>query len=396
MKILVTDGNSLPALAITRSLGQAGHQVIVGHQDDSSLASYSRYASSHCIYPDPAKHSDTFIEFLLDYVEHHNIDAIFPVTDITTIPVTQHKARFEKFCKIPFADYEIVDNAANKAHVLELARQLNIDTPASVVINSYEELDIDKLGFGFPLVIKPARSRILSEQGWVFTTVTYACNESDLRSKLRSYEDIIFPIILQERITGPGLGIFMCFNKGEAIAAFSHKRLREKPPSGGVSVLRKSISLDPLAHEFSDKLLSALKWQGIAMVEFKVDERDNRPKLMEINGRFWGSLQLAIDAGVNFPVLLANTLENTNVSKITSYKLDVKTRWLWGDIDALMLRMLKSDDKQQLPENADSKLVYLLKFLIFWEPRLHYDVLRFRDIRPWLYESYRWFKNALR
>lgn len=395
MKVLVTDGNSLPGLAITRSLGEAGHQVIVGHQDKSSLASHSRYASSHCIYPDPSKQSDTFIEFLLDYVEYHKIDAIFPVTDITTLPITQHKARFEKLCKIPFADYEIVDNAANKVHVLELARQLNIDTPASVVVNSYDELDLDKLEFGFPLVIKPARSRILTEKGWVFTTVTYASSERELKSKLRSYEDIIFPIILQERIIGPGLGVFMCFNNGEEIAAFSHKRLREKPPSGGVSVLRKSVSLDPLAHEFSDKLLSALRWQGVAMVEFKVDERDNRPKLMEINGRFWGSLQLAIDSGIDFPVLLANTLEKTDVPKITSYKLNVKTRWLWGDIDALMIRMLKSNDKQQLPENADSKLVYLLKFLKFWEPGLHYDVLRLSDVRPWLYESYRWFKNLL-
>jgi len=395
MRILVTDGNTLPGLAITRSLGQAGHQVIVGHQDKSSLASHSRYASSHCIYPDPAKQSDAFIEFLLDFVEYQKIDAIFPVTDITTIPISLHKSRFEKFCKIPFAEHEVVDNAANKAHVLELARQLDIDTPASVVINNYDELDVDKLEFEYPLVIKPARSRILTEKGWVFTTVTYANSEDELKAKLRSYDDVIFPIILQERIAGPGLGIFMCFNKGEEIAAFSHKRLREKPPSGGVSVLRKSVPLDPLAHEFSDKLLSALGWQGVAMVEFKVDDRDNRPKLMEINGRFWGSLQLAIDAGIDFPVLLADTLEIDDVPKITSYKLDIKARWLWGDFDALMIRMLKSDKKQQLPENADSKLVYFLKFLKFWEPGLHYDVLRLSDIRPWLYESYRWFKNLL-
>ena len=396
MKILVTDGNSLPGLAITRSLGIAGHEVIVGHQNKSSLASHSRYASSRCVYPDPIAHSDSFIDFLLDYVEYHKVDAIFPVTDITTLPITKHKATFEKFCKIPFASFKIVDGAANKANVIEKAVALGIDIPESVIINSYEELDTGKINFDYPLVIKPSRSRILTEHGWLFTTVTYATSEQDLLRQLSNYQSEIYPIILQERICGPGLGIFMCVHQGESVAAFSHKRLREKPPSGGVSVLRESVALDPVALDFSERLLSCLNWQGVAMVEFKVDERDNRPKLMEINGRFWGSLQLAIDAGVDFPRLLAATLESDHIKKIGSYKLGVRTRWLWGDIDALMIRMLKNKNQQQLPENADSRIIYLLKFLKFWEPKLHYDVLRFSDFRPWLYETYLWIKNCFK
>lgn len=42
------------------------------------------------------------------------------------------------------------------------------------------------------------------------------------------------------------------------------------------------------------------------MVEWKVDLRDGRPKLMEINPRFWGSLELAVRSGVNFPSLYAD------------------------------------------------------------------------------------------
>ena len=185
----------------------------------------------------------------------------------------------------------------------------------------------------------------------------------------------------------------MCYQNGNPVAAFSHKRIREKPPSGGVSVFRESAPLDPLALEFSEKLLDVLNWNGIAMVEFKIDERDNRPKLMEINGRFWGSLQLAIDAGVDFPALLVKSITDT-IPKNYEYRVGVKTRWLWGDIDALLLRLLKSNGTLQLPPNSPNKLRYLMDFMKLWVPGQHYEVLNLSDIRPWLFESYQWIKKA--
>ncbi|MCW8934283.1 MAG: ATP-grasp domain-containing protein [Gammaproteobacteria bacterium] len=394
MKILVTDGNTLPGLAITRSLGKAGHEVIVGYQEKKCLAGYSKYCSSQCIYPSPIKNTNSFIQFIADFVELNEIEAVIPVTDITTLPITKNKHLLNN-CKIPFANYDVVDTAANKASIIETARKLNIDIPESIIIDNYKQLKERKITIPFPLVIKPARSRVLTDQGWLFTTVTYANDPEDLDNQLSKYPDKIFPVILQEKIVGPGLGIFMCFDKGKSIAAFSHKRLREKPPSGGVSVLRMSVPLDPLALSFSENLLSEINWQGIAMVEYKIDNRDNRPKLMEINGRFWGSLQLAIHAGVDFPKLLVDSLDNRIIEPVKTYNYGVKTRWLWGDIDALLIRLLKSTKSQLLPKDSDSKLIYTIKFLKLWEPKLHYDVLRLSDIRPWLFETVQWFKRLI-
>ncbi|MCW9014625.1 MAG: ATP-grasp domain-containing protein [Gammaproteobacteria bacterium] len=397
MKVLVTDGNTRPGLAITRSLGKAGHKVVVGHHKNRSLAGYSKYASSQCCYPDPISQPNEFINFLLKFTQENNVDAIFPVTDITTIPISREKSEFEKYCKVPCADYEIIDKAANKADIINLAKSLQLDVPKSIIINSVGDLDtIRNIDLGYPLVIKPSRSRILTDSGWILTSVTYAADERDLHQQLQCYQDEIFPIILQERITGPGLGIFMCFNKGQPVAAFSHQRIREKPPSGGVSVLSKSVELDPCAYEFSTKLLSSLQWQGVAMVEYKMDEKDGRPKLMEINGRFWGSLQLAIDSGVDFPMILARTLDRDFIESIKDYQIGVKTRWLWGDVDALLIRLIKDTKRQQLPEGADSKLLYFLKFLKLWEKNLHYEVLRVSDLKPWLYESYQWLIKLFR
>jgi predicted ATP-grasp superfamily ATP-dependent carboligase len=108
--------------------------------------------------------------------------------------------------------------------------------------------------------------------------------------------------------------------------------LREYPVSGGASTLRVSVRHDEI-YEMAHSLLNALQWFGVAMVEFKIDPRDGRPKLMEINPRFWGSLALAIHAGVNFPWLLYRMASNENFKPVETYRLGVQCRWLLpGDL----------------------------------------------------------------
>src|SRR5678815_1154177 len=100
---------------------------------------------------------------------------------------------------------------------------------------------------------------------------------------------------------------------------FAHRRIREKPPSGGVSVLSESVAADPETVRKSLALLSALDWNGTAMVEYKQDRVTGQRYLMEINGRFWGSLQLAIDAGVDFPALLVAAALGEHPAPVTQY-----------------------------------------------------------------------------
>ena len=127
--------------------------------------------------------------------------------------------------------------------------------------------------------------------------------------------------MLQERIVGPGVGVFACYRDGRPVALFSHRRLRERPPWGGVSVLSRERAAASRARASTPRrLLDELGWHGVAMVEFKQDVRDGIPKLMEINGRFWGSLQLAIDAGVDFPALLVRGVEPTRVEPQAPYR----------------------------------------------------------------------------
>jgi predicted ATP-grasp superfamily ATP-dependent carboligase len=90
---------------------------------------------------------------------------------------------------------------------------------------------------------------------------------------------------------------------GELHSAFQHRRVREMPLSGGGSTCRIAEPVDERLLAYATSLLEDLSWTGVAMVEFKTGPAGDY--LMEINGRFWGSLALAVSAGVDFPRLLA-------------------------------------------------------------------------------------------
>jgi predicted ATP-grasp superfamily ATP-dependent carboligase len=149
-----------------------------------------------------------------------------------------------------------------------------------------------------------------------------------------------------------------------------------------VSVYRESVPLDRSLVEQSAELLRAMNWQGVAMVEFKLDQRDGQAKLMEVNGRFWGSLQLAVDAGVNFPLLLYRLALGEDVPAQTQYRIGTKSRWLLGDLDHLLIRLAR-------PANGtagSSRWQACRDFLRFREPDLRYEILRRGDTGPGWFE----------
>src|SRR5262249_45195107 len=144
------------------------------------------------------------------------------------------------------------------------------------------------------------------------------------------------------------------------------------------------------------RLLEHVKWHGVAMVEFKVDDDSGFPMLMEINGRFWGSLQLAIDAGLNFPYLLYQMISGVHVAVADqSYRIGTKSRWLLGDLDCLLLRLVKSKSQLNLDARAPSRWRFLVEFCKLFQRDLHYEVERLNDPGPALVEYRAWLGQLI-
>jgi len=385
--VLVTDGDQRAALAIVRSLGQAGYPVNVVATRIPSLAGASRWARSQHQLPDPLTRPDAFLDSLSVLVSETGAVLLIPVSEASLLAVLGARRRFGGVT-VPFPDLDAFRRVSDKQAVLEAAGTLGIAVPDQVTVESPEEAaGLALSGLRFPMVLKPARS----VAGAAKHGVVHLASPEGVQAAVNRLPREAFPLLLQQRIVGPGVGIFLLVHDGETRAVFSHRRLREKPPSGGVSVYRESIPADPELVRRSRALLDALQFEGVAMVEYKVDAATGTPYLMEINGRFWGSLQLAIDAGVDFPRSLAELGLGRAPGVVPSYRAGVRSRWWWGDVDQLLARLLKPKSRLSLPPDAPGRLRAILDFLVLWRPGDRSEVLRWSDPQPFVRESLDWF-----
>ncbi len=328
-RVLVLDSNQRSALAVTRSLGKQGIQVFTAEETATALASSSRFSQQHFTYPSPRLNSMQFIETLSNLVTQQQIDILLPMTELTTTLLLLHQDSFPD-AAVPFPDMDTVESLANKCLLMQMAESLNIPVPRTWYVDDADNLPCHLADLPYPIVLKPGKSWILHQGQWSRAAVRFADNAADAKKILDTdWAFSAHPFMIQETISGHGEGVFAIYDKGKSLALFAHRRLREKPPSGGVSVLSESIQVDAELAAHAQALLEKVNWHGVAMVEFKV-AKDGTPYLMEINTRFWGSLQLAIDAGVDFPFMLYLLACGEQPNQVTDYKTGIKLRWLLG------------------------------------------------------------------
>lgn len=381
MTILVTDGDQRPALAITRSLGRRGLFVIVGDERRSSLAAASRYCARQITYPSPYRSPEAFDDFIRELVAREQIDVIVPVTDVTTAAIARHQDALRGRTSLCVPAFDAVDFAADKPRLLELAARSGITIPRTQAIDCGRALAHVLSRVEYPAVVKPARSRIRTARGWLSTTVAFAANEAELKALYAEREDLArYPSLIQERVSGTGVGVFALCDRGQMRAVFSHVRLREKPPSGGVSVLCESREVDPALGAQARQLLAALGWHGVAMLEYKQDLDTGHAVLMEVNGRFWGSLQLAIDAGIDFPFLSYQLARGLPLDVPDAYRVGVRSRWWLGDVDHLIARL--REPRSRAGADTPTRWQSALAFLKWPGTRERSEVLRLDDPRP--------------
>ncbi|PQP35318.1 carboxylate--amine ligase [Desulfobacteraceae bacterium SEEP-SAG9] len=362
--VFITDGHWRKSLAAVRALGTKGIKVTVGESTCLATALFSRYCNHAVVYPSPFARPSAFLDFLHRKLSRHPYQMLLPMEDETLELISRHHSDFSRLTYLPIVSFQKLHLARCKDKILRLADTLGIPTPKTWFIKELSDLESLKNSLPYPVVIKPKIS-----SGAV--GIAYPKNPGELLERyLQIHEHFPFPMI-QEYIPseGPGYGAsFLMDERGDAKASFVHKRIREYPVSGGASTLRKSVK----HHDIRDlalTLLKALDWFGVAMVEFKLDPRDGLPKLMEINPRFWGSLSLAVAAGVNFPYLLYRMSQGENFKPIEDYQTEKKCRWLLpGDI----LHFIDNPHRSRL----------LPEFFHFWDANTTYDILSIRDPLP--------------
>jgi predicted ATP-grasp superfamily ATP-dependent carboligase len=318
------------AVPVARSLHRRGIAVdfaTIGNAEKvvRSRAVRSTYRLPNCL-TDPAG----FESALLKLAESQRYSAILPLSDRALVAIGPIDSALRSRSALMSPPPDIVDRVLDKAQTVALARGCGVRVPESYLVTNLDELDAMKSSLKFPLIAK-GRSR----HHLVGFKVAYFNEFGDLQSRAAADPEFLPNVLLQEYVGGDGLLFAVLMHRGAALSVFQHRRLSELPASGGVGVLLESEQPDPSITAQAIAMLRAIEWDGICSVEFRHDRATGDLWLLEVNGRYWGSLTSAIACGLDLPYYHWQLTRGYRPAIPKGYKSGVRVRWIAGDVARL-------------------------------------------------------------
>jgi predicted ATP-grasp superfamily ATP-dependent carboligase len=316
------------------------------------------------------------------------------MTDATLEPLSRHRRLLHDCAAVRLPGADVLSLVSDKYRTVSLADELGIPVPPTALIES--SADFRHLAeFSFPVVVKDRFSVRLTGDQVVRGTTAYAYSQEELARKVRERVELAGDVLVQEFVPGIGVGFSFFAHRGQLYLPFQWQRIREKDPRGSGSAVRKSVPLDELVVRYGRELIGAAEFDGIGMVEFKQDRTSGRLVLMEINGRPWGSLQLPIHCGIDYPHHLVEWhLHRTLPPMQIDYRKGITCRWLAADL--AHLEKLWEGKPPGWPIEYPSFVWSLLKIAVPWYPGLRYDDLWLSDPKPGIAGIGQWLSSHFR
>lgn len=278
--------------------------------------------------PHPGLDPVGFVSQSRDFIRQGGHDLVIPADDQALVALTEHYQEFQDSIQIACPPPESTRSILDKSLTLEIAQKCGIRVPKTKLISNSDQLPELFSNFPFPWVLKPARKEVSIEE-----VKTFGFSSADqVKAKFPNRQEFAPAMLLQEYCEGAGVGVELLLHEGQCLAAFQHRRVKEVPYTGGVSVTAVSEPADPALVRQSLDLLRALHWQGPAMVEFKVNPGGGGAVLMEVNGRYWGTISLPISAGIDFPLYHWQLLHGETLCPPEKYEVGKKWRWTAGHV----------------------------------------------------------------
>ncbi len=280
---------------------------------------------------------------------------LIPTDDQTLTAMTEHYDDFKGMLHIACPPPQITRLVLNKASTLEVARKCGIRVPNTTVVSNSAELSDLIRNVPFPWILKPAEKETRMEETKSYTLAT----ADEVALRFPAAREFKPPLLLQEYCAGAGVGVEMLMHEGNCLAVFQHRRLKELPYTGGFSVTAVAEHPDPALVEPSLALLRALQWEGVAMVEFKVHADGSNAVLMEVNGRYWGTISLPVSAGLDFPLYHWQVAHGEHPEIPQTYSADTKWRWTVGYLERLYHLLPAARDSATARKALSDSLLHL-------------------------------------
>jgi protein-tyrosine-phosphatase len=339
---------------------------------------HSRYCAARATYPDPWQSQGEFARWLLG--QAREVDLILPISEAALLAAVDCRPRLASRVIAPAAEslrYTLSKREAT-------AKALALGLPCAATAFARGEL----AALGAPYIVR-TDNRLMPDGSYRKGRNWFVADARELKELLDQLDEKGERWMVQEHFVGAGAGAFVLRWGAQTRLDFAHERVHEVPFHGGVSSLRRSVR-DPAMLAAASRLLEGIGYEGVAMVEFRRGRPDQTPYFIEINGRLWGSLALALHAGADFPAQLVDCYAEAGPGRPPpAYSLGVYCRNVYPGETDYVQSVLAADGPVRGVKPPSKVRTVLGFFALFFRPRVHYDYLWLRDPAPWLRQSVR-------
>jgi D-aspartate ligase len=298
----VVIGGYSNGVSALRGLAREGVRTAVVLTADHDIAQHSRYAHEvrRVHYLNRRPHG--LIDLLEAQSERWRGWALIPTNDYALAALAEYRDALSRTYRVTVPEQEITRRVLDKAVTYKLAREVGVDVPRSYGPASRQTAA--RLDLVFPLVVKPLHSARFWE---IFGKKLFVIRDrAELLSAIDRLEQSGIAAEVMDLVPGSDDRVYSYTvyidRWGCPAAEFASRKLRKAPRHFGVGRASTPAEL-PQLRERTIALLQRIGWRGLACVEYKLDPRDDRYRLMEINGRCPLSNALPTRCGVNYPLL---------------------------------------------------------------------------------------------
>ena len=336
--VMILDGTSQAALAITRNFGSRGIKVFVGGHARLAQSFFSKYCSGSFLYPVDDT-CERMHEVILAQVKRFRPDVLMPLFDRSFSVVLEHQEQYRQYTRlIPLPEIATFKKFEDKQSLLLWARRNNIPVPKTFCPVDRVALRECAQEMNFPVIVKPRLS-------WGGIGIVRAASVSELykiydtlfnsRKKTCYAPEIFFdnerPLI-QEYIEGDVFNFYGYFEDAALKTFFTTQTVRNYPLLFGHSIAAHSIKNNAI-RDLSLSLMKQARWNGVVSIQYMYDQRDKAYKLIDVNPRLWSTIEMAIISGVNFPEMLFRKAMDEPMDYVSDFREGRQFRWiLWDEL----------------------------------------------------------------
>jgi predicted ATP-grasp superfamily ATP-dependent carboligase len=298
LAVLIPDGENEHVLWTARSLAHSKQvRLYILSNKRWTPVRFSRHCRLYKFRPIGTER-EARLHALAEIAQRVPVDVILPVGEEGVQFAAAERDALSKLAALPpLPGLESLSIARNKWLLNQFARKHNLPAPESALVTLDAAFDQHISDLPYPVLLKP--TSLTDGQG-----IRRFETPADLRRFLEGQDSTLFKdqYLVQAFVPGSDVGLSVLCRDGEILAFTMQRGIISAAHRFGPLMAMEFVKQDDVL-EVGQRLVSALRWSGVAHIDFRRDSRDGQAKIVEMNARYWGSLLGSLVAGVNFPYL---------------------------------------------------------------------------------------------